>query len=215
MTPAAPSPTQPVTLPQRRRCSLAEYHQLMELGILTEADRVELIHGDLMQMVAKGTAHASCNTRLLRALIPLVGDRAIVRSQEPLSLSTPTPKGSTVPNAESEPEPDCALVRPQADAYSTAHPTAEAVLLVIEIAQSSLEYDRTVKLALYAAAGLPDYWLFNLPERRLETYADPYVTPQGTWTYSSRQTYPAPAIVPLPGELALDLDLGQVFPPAL
>ena len=213
MTPAAPSPTQPVTLPQRRRFSVAEYHQLIELGILTEADRVELIHGDLIQIIAKGTAHASCNTRLLRALIPLVGDRAIVRSQEPLSLSTPTPNGSTARDTESEPEPDCALVRPQADSYSKAHPTAEAVLLVIEIAQSSLEYDRTVKLSLYAAAGLPDYWLLNLPEQRLETYADPYATPQGTWTYRLRQTYPAHATVPLPGDLALNLDLGQVFPP--
>jgi Uma2 family endonuclease len=127
--------------PTLKRFTLTEYHRLAELGFLGEDDRVELIHGQIVEMAAKGTAHEVCITRLLRELPKLVGDRATLRSQSPLILSQ-----------DNEPEPDFTIVQNRADDYLSSHPEPADVLLVIEISDSCLSYDQEFKLPLYAGS---------------------------------------------------------------
>lgn len=118
--------------------TLAEYHRLVELGFLGEDDRVELIHGQIVEMAAKGTAHEVCLTRLLRELPKLVDNYATLRCQSPLVLPR-----------DSEPEPDFTIVQNRADDYLSSHPEPADVLLVIEISDSSLSYDQEINLPLY------------------------------------------------------------------
>src|SRR4028118_1070787 len=114
-----------------KRFSLDEYHRLAELGFFHEDDRVELIRGEIIQMAAKGTLHTTCCSNLLRELARLVLGEAELRCQDPIVLP---------PN--SEPEPDFVIVNKRADNYLSAHPTSSDILLVIEIADSTLKYDK-------------------------------------------------------------------------
>ncbi|NEQ29210.1 MAG: Uma2 family endonuclease, partial [Microcoleus sp. SIO2G3] len=140
-----------------KRFTLDEYHRLGELGFFREDERVELIRGEIIQMPTKKTPHSVCNTRLIRKLILLVGERAIVRGQEPIILPT-----------DSEPQPDGVIARDRSDDYLSSHPEPADILLVIEISDSTLSYDQQIKLSLYAEAGISDYWIFNLVESHLE-----------------------------------------------
>lgn len=184
-----------------RRFTLTEYHHLAELGFLGEDDRVELIHGQLVEMAAKGTAHEVCLTRLLRELPKLVGERATLRCQSPIVL----PK-------DSEPEPDFTIVQNRADDYLDAHPKPADILLVIEISDSSLDYDQDVKLPLYAEAGISDYWIFNLVENQLEVYSEPYQDLQEQFGYSLKRIILSNKVVNFPCFPDLSLDLSKVFP---
>jgi Uma2 family endonuclease len=152
-------------------------------------------------MAAKGTAYETCITRLLRVLPQLVGDRATLRCQSPITLAF-----------DGEPEPDFSIVRNREDDYTTAHPTPEDVLLVIEVADSSLDYDRQVKLPLYAEANIKDYWLFNLPERYLETYREPCRLTPTQFGYLSKQIVPAGGAIALPFSPEQVLSLDRLFP---
>lgn len=146
----------------RRRFTVDEYERMAAIGILTEDDRVELIEGEIVQMTPIGSAHAACVRRLDRLLHQQVGDTALISVQNPIRL------GDT-----SEPEPDLALLRPREDDYAQAHPTAAAVLLVIEVADTSRDHDRDVKLPLYAQALIPEVWLVDLPGEEIERYTEP------------------------------------------
>src|SRR6266498_3300178 len=139
-----------------------DYHRLAELGILGEDDRVELLDGQIVEMTPIGPDHAGCVDALNRLLSRLVGDTGIVRVQNPLVLSS-----------EWEPQPDLVVLRPRADGYRKAHPGPEDVLLVIEVADTSLESDREVKLPRYAVAGIPEVWLVALANDRIEVYRQP------------------------------------------
>ena len=139
-----------------------EYHRMSEAGILSETDRVELIDGEIIKMSPIGKRHAACVKRLNSALNRKVSDYAIVSVQDPVRLDD-----------YSEPEPDIALLKPRDDFYAQALLTAEDVLLIIEVADPSVEYDRDVKLPLYAKAGIPETWLANIREDRIETYSEP------------------------------------------
>lgn len=187
-----------------KRFSLEEYHRLTEIGFFQEDDQVELIHGEIVKMVAKGTAHVFCCRNLIRELSVLIEDRAILQCQDPITL----------PN-NSEPEPDFAIVRLREDHYLSHHPYPEDVILVIEIADSSLEYDRTVKLPIYAEAGIPQYWIFNLPESQLEVYSQPYQKVQGSFDYSHRQILLPNASITLPELGNSVLNLSKIFPETL
>jgi Uma2 family endonuclease len=147
---------------QPKRFTVDDYHRLVSLGFLGEDDHIELIRGELIQMAAKGVRHEFCLRRLLRQLPKLIEDRATLQCQAPIMLSF-----------DGEPEPDFAILRNREDDYATAHPTPEDVWLVIEIGDSSLEYDQTVKLSLYAEAAIAEYWIFNLVDRHLEVYTEP------------------------------------------
>jgi Uma2 family endonuclease len=146
----------------RLRFTVQQYHRMIETGILHEDDRIELIEGELNRMPPINPEHAGKTKRLNRLLSSLVGDRAIVSVQDPLVLGD-----------RSEPEPDLMLLRSREDFYETANPRPEDVLLLIEVADSSLEYDRGIKIPLYAASGIPEVWLLDLQQQRLEIYLDP------------------------------------------
>lgn len=186
--------------PQPLRLTVVDYHRLAELGFLGEDDHIELIRGELIQRSAKGAAHETCITRLLRVLPQILKDQATLRCQSPITLAF-----------DGEPEPDFAIVQNREDDYESAHPTPEETLLVIEVADSSLEYDRTVKLSLYAEAGIRDYWLFNLIDCYLETYSEPAEVVPGQFGYLMRRIVPreeALALPPLPQE---KLVLSSIF----
>jgi Uma2 family endonuclease len=185
---------------QPKRFTVQEYHRLAELGFLSEDDHIELIRGELIQMAAKGTAHETCITRLLRVLPQILGDRATLRCQSPITLAF-----------DGEPEPDFSIVQNRDDDYAAAHPTPAEMLLVIEVADLSLEYDRTVKLSLYAEAGIPDYWLFNVSDRTLEAYSEPAQITPGQFGYLNRRIFTPSSAIALPvGEQPLSLS--QIFP---
>ena len=184
-----------------KRFTIDEYHRLVELGFLTENDRVELINGEIIQMAAKGTRHTTCCRNLLEELVLLVVGKAKLQCQDPITLPS-----------NSEPEPDFAIVRKNPDNYLSSHPNQSDVLLVIEIADSSLKYDQEVKLPLYAEAGISDYWIFNLVENHLEAYSEPYQELQGNFGYSVRRIFLPNQIVSLPIFADLSLDLSKVFP---
>lgn len=161
-----------------KRFTIAEYHRLTELGFFGEDDRIELIEGQLIHRAAKGTAHSVCETRLERELFKLLGERATLRGQQPIILPD-----------DSEPEPDRAIVQNRPDDYLSSHPTTADILLLIEIADSSLSYDKQVKLPLYAEAGISDYWIFNLLETCLECYSDPYQNSKANLVIASREFF--------------------------
>lgn len=184
-----------------KRFTLAEYHRLIKLGFLTEDDRVELIRGELVQMAAKGTLHSVCNTKLVRELDRLVGDRAVVRGQEPIILP-----------ADSEPEPDVVIAQGQPDDYLSNHPYPKDILLVIEVSDSTLDYDQTAKLFLYTEDQIQDYWIVNLVANQLERYSQPYQDTQGNFGYRMKQIALRNETVTIPGFPDLRLDLNRVFP---
>jgi Uma2 family endonuclease len=139
-----------------------EYHRMSEAGILSETDQVELIEGEIIKMSPIGKYHAACVKRLNFLLNRRVGDYAIISVQDPIRLDD-----------YSEPEPDIALLKPRDDFYAQELPTVEDVLLIIEVADSSVEYDRDVKLPLYAKAGISETWIANVRDDRIEAYSQP------------------------------------------
>lgn len=146
----------------RRQISLDDYHKMIEAGILTEEDKVELIEGDIIHMSPKGSKHASCIRKILTWLPEKIATSAQLQIQDSIQI----------PDV-SEPEPDLALAIPRADYYVHTHPLPEEILLVIEVADSSLSIDREIKLPLYAAAGIPEYWIINLRDRQIEVHRKP------------------------------------------
>jgi Uma2 family endonuclease len=150
----------------RRLFTVHEYHQMAQAGILSEDDRVELIEGEIVQMAAIGSRHAACVNRLNQLFSTRVTGRAIVSIQNPVRLSDV-----------SEPQPDLALLRPRPDFYVAAHPAPHDILLVVEVADTSAGIDRAAKMPLYARAGIPEAWLADLQDARLEVHRQP--TPQG------------------------------------
>ena len=145
-----------------RKFTVEEYHKLAEVGILGEDDRVELIEGEIVVNSPIGSRHAACVNRLTHLVTQRVGDRAIVSVQNPIRLSE-----------HSEPQPDLALLKPRPDFYANEHPKPKDALLIVEVAETSLEYDREVKLPLYAGCGIPEVWLVDVTRRRVEIFKKP------------------------------------------
>lgn len=148
-------------VPDRYRFTVEEYHQMVEAGIFHDDDRVELLDGEIFQMSPIGRLHASVVDRLNRLFVSRLGNRAIVRVQGPV------PAGPR-----SEPQPDLALLREVADFYAATLLQPANVLLVVEVADTSLGYDRA-KLRVYAAPGIPEVWIANLPGDVLEVHLGP------------------------------------------
>lgn len=143
------------------RFSLEDYEQMIEFGILGKYDRVELIRGEIVEKMTIGEPHAACVMRLNHFFNRLVRNQSIIGIQSPVVV------------AESRPEPDVTLLALRDDFYSEAAPRAADILLLIEVADSTLGYDRTVKLPLYAEAGVGEYWIANLIDECVEVYRDP------------------------------------------
>jgi Uma2 family endonuclease len=146
----------------QRRFTVEEYHRMAETGILRPDERVELIHGVVHSMSPKNRAHVVKTTRLYQRLVTALAGRAAVFQEAPLKLV----------QLDSEPEPDIvAASSPDIDDYGTA---SFEPLLVVEVAESSLRFDLNAKAALYAEAGVPEYWVVNLIDRELVVFGSPF-----------------------------------------
>ncbi len=146
----------------RRSFTVAEYERMGQFGIFSEDDRVELVNGEIVEMSPIGERHAACVDVLNEVVKERLGRSVIVRVQNPIQLDD-----------FSEPQPDISILKRRDDFYRSSHPKPEDVLLVIEVSDTTLEYDRRVKVPLYARAGIAEAWVVNLAEERIEVYADP------------------------------------------
>jgi len=153
---------QPVVTWARRMWTANEYHRMVEVGILHEDDRVELIDGEIIEMSPIGSKHAACVNRILSVLRQRLGIEFIISVQNPIRLSDA-----------SEPQPDIAVLRLRADYYADTLPMPSDVLLVIEVADTSLPYDQHVKLPRYADAGIAEVWIVDVARSMLTRYTDP------------------------------------------
>lgn len=166
---------------------------MLEVGILSEDDRVELIHGEIIQMSPSKSLHAARVNLLARALILLAEKDWYISIQNPVKLSN-----------YSEPEPDIAVCRYQKDCYINAHPEPGDLLLLIEVSDSTIRKDREVKAPLYALANIPEYWIVNVIDEEIEVYRQP-----GDGRYTQRERYGYDAKIPLPQ--GRTLDMAEVF----
>ncbi|MCC5667429.1 Uma2 family endonuclease [Nostoc sp. CHAB 5784] len=146
----------------RRKFTVEQYHKMVESGILTEDDRVELIRGEIIEMSPIGTKHAACVKRLNKLLSQKLRDRVLIAIQDPVEL-----------NDNSEPQPDVALLKPRDDFYATAHPQPQDIFLLIEVSDSTVMYDREEKIPLYAQANIIEVWLVDINEEIVEVYQQP------------------------------------------
>jgi Uma2 family endonuclease len=154
-----------------RRFTVDEYHRMAEVGVFEEDDRVELLDGEIVEMTPLGSRHVACVVRLTDLLSRHAGEGPLVSVQNPLVLAD-----------RSEPQPDLVVLPSRTD-LSGARPLGAAdALLVIEVADTSVEHDRDVKIPLYARAGIPEVWLVNLPADRIEVYQD-----QAAGRYTTRR----------------------------
>jgi Uma2 family endonuclease len=153
----------------RHRFSVAEYDQMGQAGILDEDDRVELIEGEIVEMTPIGRRHAATVDRMAQALVEMVAGSAQVRVLGPIRLG-----------GDSEPQPDLAVLRRKPDFYASGHPTAQDILLLVEVADSSADSDRQVKIPFYARHGVSEVWLVDLEAATITTYRDPSLGGFGT-----------------------------------
>jgi Uma2 family endonuclease len=158
---------------------------MVDVGVLRPEDRVELIRGEILQMSPIGPRHQAAVNGATRLMVRLAGDDAIVQ-----------PQGTVKLDQFSAPQPDFALLRPRDDFYKDKHPGPSDILLIIEVADSSLEYDTTVKVEFYAIMGIREYWVADLPNNRLLAYTDPIGDSYRTVREFSRGETLAPQLLP-------------------
>jgi Uma2 family endonuclease len=139
-----------------------EYYRMAEAGILTHEDRVELIDGEIIEMSPIGNRHLGCVNATNRIFNTMLRETAVISVQNPLRLSNYT-----------EPEPDIVVLKPRSDCYRYKRPMADDALLVVEVADSTLSYDRNIKLPRYAASGIPEVWIENLEDDSLLVFRNP------------------------------------------
>lgn len=179
----------------RHRFTVDEFHRMGEAGIISGEDRVELIEGEIIQMTPISSRHAGCVNRLTRLFSSKAGSRALLGVQNPVQIAGHT-----------EPQPDVVLLRPRDDDYMNSHPGPADVLLLVEVAESSLEYDRDVKVPAYARAGIPEVWLVDLVHGNIEVSLQP--TPGGfqkTFTLGAGEGL-APSLLP-----DISLQVGEII----
>ena len=150
-------------VPAQHRFNVRAYYRMAESGVLPPDSRVELLNGRIFDMSPIGPAHGGTVKRLSRIFNALANGRWLVSTQDPVRLDD-----------HSEPEPDVALLQPSPDDYTSRHPRSEEVFLLIEVSDSTLEYDREEKLPAYGRAGVAEVWIVNLNEPSLEVYRDPH-----------------------------------------
>ncbi|MFN7416297.1 MAG: Uma2 family endonuclease [Dolichospermum sp.] len=147
---------------QLRLWTVDEYHRMAEAGIFEPSERVELLEGKIIWMIAKGTAHSSAVGRTNKLLQNRLGNQAWIAIQDPVKL-----------NEQSEPEPDIAVVKIDPLDYADHHPTPAEVYLIIEVADSSLKLDTEIKAKAYSQAGIKDYWVLDVVKRELIVFRNP------------------------------------------
>lgn len=141
--------------------TVEEYYKLAEVGILKPMDRVELLNGEIITMSPIKSSHASITDYIFECLVSKLIGKAIIRSQNPIHLSD-----------YSEPEPDLVIAHYQEHRYRNAHPIASEIYFVIEVSDTTLLKDQTIKKTLYAQAGIPAYWIINIQNQTIEIYQD-------------------------------------------
>jgi len=149
-----------------KKFTISQYYLMSETGILTENDRVELIEGEILEMSPIGTGHAVCVNRLAKVLFSSLSDEITISVQNPVRLSN-----------FSEPEPDFAILKGQPEDYESKHPEPEDILVLIEVSDSTIEYDRTTKAPLYARQKIHELWIIDLNALVVEVYRFP--SPEG------------------------------------
>jgi Uma2 family endonuclease len=177
----------------RRRFTLAEYYRMGEVGILGEHDRVELIEGEIVQMSLSGNRHIAFVINLSNLLAGRLAGRALVSTQNPVVLTDDT-----------EPQPDVTVLRRRA--YKDRRVSAADVALLIEVADTSLSYDRRTKLPLYAQAGIPEYWIVDCTAEAVEVYRNPSED-----RYRDVSRFTAPATLSLQALPDVTLTLAEIF----
>ncbi|MBI3246898.1 MAG: Uma2 family endonuclease [Deltaproteobacteria bacterium] len=173
-----------VVAPTLYRFTRDEYYRMGEAGLFIDK-RVELLDGEIITMPPQNPPHAGTTNHIGGIFIHLLGSAFTVRMQTPIVLDD-----------WSEPEPDIAVCQPDPDDYMFAHPRADQVLLLIEVAESSLPYDRRRKTAAYARSGVPEYWIINLVDKWIEIFSDPDPAAQ---CYRNERHATASDTVTLPG----------------
>ncbi|CAN5832155.1 Uma2 family endonuclease [soil metagenome] len=166
-------PKTPARGVKTRLITVAEYDRMIEAEIYTENNRIELLNGEIVELMPKGTKHTSANSRIVRFLIRLFDEKVIVRGQDPIWLDD-----------FSEPEPDIVLAKWNETDYAEYHPKPEDILLVMEISDTTLAYDRDEKALAYSRNNIQQYLLLNLQNETLEDYRQPNAD-----GYGSKQTY--------------------------
>src|SRR5262249_52461293 len=146
----------------RKRFTVEDYYRMAEAGILNPTDRVELIEGEIVEMSPIGDRHAMTVNRATMLLARGLGDRVVVSVQNAVRI-----------NRYNEPQPDVVLVRPREGFYGRSHPQPDDVILLIEVADTTLHYDRDIKLPICARSGIPEVWIVNLTSDTVETYRQP------------------------------------------
>ena len=173
-------PIAPVEGLPLRRFTLEEYHRLIEIGFFNESERIELLAGVLVSMSPIYPPHANTVDLLLYVFSSLLTRAGIrLRVQGPISI----------PELESEPEPALVILRVSDVDFIQRHPYPQEVLLAAEVSDSSLTYDRTRKGAIYAHAGISEYWIWNLVDDQLEVYRDPHTPASGDAVYQTKLTF--------------------------
>ena len=178
-------------LPRRHRFSVSDYYLMGEAGILAPDSREELIHGEIFDRAPPSPLHSATVTRLNKIFQHASGDDASVSVLNPVRLSE-----------FSEPQPDLALLKRRRDFYSEHHPGPTDVLLIIEVADSTLRFDRDTKVPLYAVHGIPEMWLVNLHARRLVRHRAPR---EGTFTLVDEPNLGTPVEISGLARIAVDL----------
>lgn len=143
----------------KRLVDVEEYHKMAEVGILKPTDKVELIHGEIIEMSPVGSKHASMVNRLVRIFNEILKGNATISSQNPIRLGF-----------NDEPEPDISILKYRSDDYSESHPEANDVLALIEVSDTTYEYDKKIKANLYAKNSIPVLWIIDLNRTRIEVY---------------------------------------------
>ncbi|BBD60133.1 hypothetical protein NIES2109_29280 [Nostoc sp. HK-01] len=179
----------------RHKFTVQQYHKMFELGILKEDERVELIRGEIIEMSPIGTKHAACVKCLNKLLSSKLRDRVLIAIQDPVEL-----------NDNSQPQPDVALLKPRDDFYAAAHPQPQDIFLLIEVADSTIIYDREEKIPLYAEANIIAVWLVDINEQIVEVYQQPTAT-----GYQHIQKFAGGETLSIPGFSDVTITVNEIF----
>ena len=178
-----------------RKFTVEQYHKMVDVGILSEQDRVELIRGEIIEMSPIGLKHAACIKRLNQLFSKKLGDLVLIGIQDPVQL-----------NDISQPQPDVVLLKPRDDFYQSRVPQAEDILLLIEVSDTTLKYDRETKIPLYGENAIQEVWLVDLNQHYLEVYRQPLKK-----GYQNIQKLQPPGIISLSFFPSFSLNLDEIL----
>ena len=193
---AAPMGSPMESWPRRHRITVDEYYRMGEVGLLASDARVELIEGEIIDMAPIGISHSSVVNQLTRLFVVAVGERGIVQVQGAVAL-----------DQHSEPQPDLAVFAPSDDFYRHSRPSPAQVLLIVEASDSTLAYDREVKVPLYARHGIPEVWIVDLQHRELRCHAEPV-----DGRYADQRVIRHPGITPVIALAGVHVDFSTILP---